>query len=121
MSPQLNYQIARARQNEIAAHTAHAHHRPDAESTTKPRRPITQRIARILVPVGVSLAATAGVMVNVAQGSPQPASSASHVSAQQVAREIGALEAKGYVQTSCVVGGTLMRSSRTGQTRLVRW
>jgi hypothetical protein len=46
---------------------------------------------------------------------------AGHVSAQQLAGEIRAFEAKGYVPTSCIVGGTLMRNYRTGQSVTVRW
>jgi hypothetical protein len=46
---------------------------------------------------------------------------AGHVSAQQLAREIRAFEAKGYVPTACIMGGTLMRNYRTGQSVTVKW
>jgi hypothetical protein len=41
-------------------------------------------------------------------------------SAQQPAREIAALQAKGYTPVACTVSGTLMRNYHTGQSVIVR-
>jgi hypothetical protein len=119
MSPQISYEIARARENEIAAATTRAHHRDQVDSITKRRRPMTRRIAAVVVPVGACLAATATLMVSGAHANPAP--NGSQTLSQRVAHETRVLEAQGYVPTSCVVGGTLMRNFHTGRTALVRW
>jgi hypothetical protein len=45
---------------------------------------------------------------------------AGHPSAQQLTREITALERKGYVPTACTVSGTLMKNYSTGQSVTVK-
>jgi len=43
------------------------------------------------------------------------------ISAPQLARDIRALEAKGYVPTSCTVTGTLMHNYVTDQSVTINW
>lgn len=121
MSPHQNYQIARTRQDEIANRTIHAHHRHDIDATTGSRLPVGRRFGQAVAALGVCLAVTTAVSVGGAHADSRPAKSASHASAAQVAREIAGLEAKGYAQTSCQVGGTFMVDYRTGRSVLVRW
>jgi hypothetical protein len=121
MSPHLHYEIARTRQHELAIRTIHAHHRHDVDASTGSRRPIDRRLGQAVVALGVCVAATTAVTMSGAHASPRPAKSGTRPSAAQVAREIGALEAKGYVQASCKLGGTLMLQSRTGRSVFVRW
>jgi len=113
VSPHLHYQIARARQQEIAAGTTHARHAADASrSTTRPSRMARTRVARRLAALGTCLAATTAVTVGGAHASSSPVQAGGHISASQLAREIRALEAKGYVEWQCTSTGTLMRNSQ---------
>ena len=119
MSPHLHYEIARVRQNEIAARTLHAHHATEVRATAgRSRRSVTSRVGRAVVAVGVCLAATT---VSGAFASPRLARTGAHIPASQLSRDIRALEAKGYAPYQCTRKGTLMRNSRTGQFTLVSW
>jgi hypothetical protein len=62
----------------------------------------------------VCVAATIAVTVSGAHANPRTVKPNGRVSAQQFAREIRTLEAKGYVPASYTIGGTLMRNYRTG-------
>lgn len=117
MSPHLHYEIARVRQNEIAARTLHAHHTTELRATAG--RPATSRVGRAVAAVGVCLAATAAVMVSGAFASQRPVRTGGHISASQTSRDIRALEAKGYTPYQCTPKGTLMRNSDTGRFELV--
>jgi hypothetical protein len=44
-----------------------------------------------------------------------------HVPAQQLAQELRALRAKGFVQRSCTVGGTKVTNFATGESMTVSW
>ena len=119
MSPHLHYEIARVRQNEIAARTLHAHHATELRATAgRPRRPVTLRVGKAVVAVGVCLAATT---VSGAFASPRLARTGGHISASQLSRDVRALEAKGYTPYQCTRKGTLMRNSGTGRFELVSW
>ena len=121
MSPHLHYEIARVRQNEIAARTRHAHHATEVRATAgRSRRSVTSRVGRAVVAVGVCLA-LAATTVSGAFASPSLARTGAHIPASQLSRDIRALEAKGYAPYQCTRKGTLMRNSRTGRFELVSW
>jgi hypothetical protein len=120
MSPQLQYEIARSRQQEIAARTIHAHHGHDMGGTESPRRTVLYRLGRAAAALGVCLAVVITLTVNGAHANPRPAKPG-HLSAKQLARDIRALEAKGYVPAACTIHGTLMRNFSTGQSLTLAW
>ena len=121
MSPHLHYEIARVRQNEIAARTRHAHHATEQRATAgRSRRSVTSHVAKAVVAVGVCLA-LAATTVSGALASPRPARTGAHIPASQLSQDLRALEAKGYTPYQCTRKGTLMRNSPTGQLKLVRW
>jgi hypothetical protein len=115
VSPHLHYEIARVRQQEIAASVLDAHRRHNVRGTDNPRRPVRQHFGQVASAVAVCVAATIAVTTGGAPANPRTVKASGHVSAQQFAREIRALEAKGYLPASCTIGGTLMRNYRTGQ------
>ncbi|MGO9908004.1 MAG: hypothetical protein ACLP4R_15515 [Solirubrobacteraceae bacterium] len=117
MSPHLHYEIARVRQNEIAARTLHAHHTTELRATAG-RRTIS-RVGQAVAAVGACLAATAAVTVSGAFANQRPVRTGGHISASQMSRDIRALEAKGYTPYQCTPKGTLMRNSRTGRFELI--
>ena len=109
-------------QNEIPASTIHAHHAQDLGATdSRSRRSVKSRVGRIAAAAGVCLAATTAVTVTGAFASQRPVQAGGHVSAQQVNRQIRALELKGYTPSQCTRQGTLLLNSRTGKTALVSW
>jgi hypothetical protein len=121
MSSNLHYEMARAREREIAARTIHAHHAHDLRvSTVQPSRTAKSRLGRTVAALGACLAATAGVAFSSAHASPRPAHASVRVSARQLAGEIRTLEAQGYIQWQCTPTGTLMRDSR-GNLVNVEW
>jgi hypothetical protein len=113
MSPHLNYQIARARQQEIASHAINSHHGDAMRRTGNRHRSVRHRLAQVVTALAVCGAA--GTVVAVSDAHPNQRPVRQHISAQQMGREMRALEAKGYVPTACTVNGTLMRNYRTGQ------
>jgi hypothetical protein len=119
MTSHLHHEIARARQQEIAARAIHAHDEPDRRGTGNPRRPIRRRFAQAGAALSVLAVVTAAAVTG-ADANPRHVQSG-RVTAQQLAREIGALERKGYQQASCTVGGTLMTNYKTGQSVTVEW
>lgn len=122
MSPYLHYEIAQARQQEIVSRAINSH-RSDAKRTTADRlRSVKHRLVPVVVALGVCGAAGSAATVSEANSNQPPMKQhAGHVSAQQLMREIRTFEAKGYVPTSCTVGGTLMRNYNTGQSVTVKW
>ena len=122
MSPHQHYEIARSRQQEIVSSAINSH-RADAGRIQASRRPsVRHRVGQFAAVLGVCVAAGTAVTAVDAQSNQHPSKQhAGHVSAQQLARRIRALEAKGYVQTSCTVGGTLMTNYTTGQSMTVAW
>jgi hypothetical protein len=122
MSSQLQYQMARARQQEIASRAIHAHHQSDARATGGGRQPVGRRLGQAIGGLGVCLAASIALTVSGAHANPPAAKQGGkHISAQQLARETRALEAKGYTPVACTVNGTLMRNYRTGRSVTIEW
>lgn len=120
MSPHLHHEIARARQQEIAARTARAHHAHEMPGTDDQRRPVRRRFGRAVAALSVCLGVATAATVGGAYANLAPVKTGGRVSAQQYAGEIRALEAKGYVPTSCTIGGTLMHNYRTGRSVTVK-
>lgn len=122
MSPYLHYEIARARQQEIASRANNSHHSQATRTSVDRNRSVKHRLGRIVTVLGVCAASVTAVAVSDAQSGQRPIRpGAGHVSAQQLAQEIRAFEAKGYVPASCTVSGTLMRNYSTGQSVTVKW
>jgi hypothetical protein len=120
MSPHTHYELARTRQLEIAAsvrlpHRAARFHEPSGRTPSCGHA----RIRRAIATVAAAFAAAA-VAVSVAPASQTPAREVGHLSPAQYTREIRALEARGYVQSSCTVNGTQLRNPRTGRSVTVR-
>lgn len=112
MSSNLHYEIARARENEIAAGTIHTRHAHDLHaSTLQPGRTVKSRLGRTVAALGACLAATAGVTFSSAHASPHPANASVRLAARQLTGEIRTLQAQGYIEWQCTPTGTLMRDS----------
>ena len=118
MSPHPHHEIDRARQCENAPQTINAHHGQDARAITERRRPV-RRLLQTVAALGVCLTATVALTGSGAHANPRPVKADGRMSAQQPAREIAALEAKGYAPVACTIGGTLMRNHHTGQSMVV--
>ncbi len=56
MSPHLHYEIARARQQEIAASTIRQQHAREMQGIAGPRVPVTQRISQAFAALGTGVA-----------------------------------------------------------------
>ena len=131
MSSQLTAELAHYRELEVAAHARRAHRRPELlDKTDRPRRRPSIRGHRVAIALALGLSIGGGTATISAAagatGGPAAhaagavgASSRSTISYRQFAREIRTLQAKGYRQTSCTVGGTTMYSPRTHRTVLV--
>lgn len=122
MSPYAHYEIARAHQQEIVNGANHAHLSRASRRALNRQRSVTHRLSQAVAMLAVCGAAGTAVTVSEAHSNQRPmAQHAGHISAQQLAREIHAFEAKGYVPTACTVSGTLMRNYSTGQSVTVKW
>ena len=122
MSASLHDEIARAHQQEIVSRAINSHRRHPTRPAVNRHRGVRYRVVQLVAGLGVCLAAGTAVAVSDAHSNQRPMMQhARHVSAQQLAREIRTFEAKGYVPTSCTVGGTLMRNYSTGQSVTVKW
>jgi predicted Abi (CAAX) family protease len=122
MSPYQHYQIARAHHEEIVSRAINPHQSHSGRTAGNWQRGVKHRLLQLVAVLGVCGAA--GTAVTVSEAHSHQAFMTQHhvrISAQQVARETRALEAKGYVPTSCIVSGTLMRNYRTGQSVTVKW
>jgi hypothetical protein len=116
MSPHLHYEIAHARQQEIAGRAINAHRSHSRRTAINRHRGVKYRLVQILAVLGVCGAAGTAVTVSDAHSHQPPMKQhAVPASAQQLVREIRAFEAKGYVPTACTVSGTLLRNYSTGQ------
>lgn len=121
MSPHLHHEVARVRQQDIISHTIYSHRRRASRATVGRHRSVKHRIVQVVAALGACAATGTAVTVsNAHPGQLAVKQQAGHVSAQKIAREIRAYEAKGYVPTSCTVSGTLMRNFRTGQSVTVK-
>jgi hypothetical protein len=76
-------------------------------------------LAAVLILLAVCLAATAALTYSGAHANLRPVKNVGLASAQRLARETAALEAKGYVPVACTVTGTLMRDYHTGRSVIV--
>jgi hypothetical protein len=121
MSPHQHYEIARARQQEIVSSATNSHRSDHRRTRIKRHRTLRYRLVQTVALLAVSGAAGTAVTVSDAHPNQRPMKErADHPSAQQLMREISALERKGYVPTACTVGGTLMKNYRTGQSVTVK-
>ena len=122
MSSQLHAEMIRARQQEIAARAANAHHRYelDAAAGRSPRggRSGVRRLA-------AATAATAGLClaVTTATGTTATRESATggqaRTEAVHLQSRVEQLDAKGYVERSCTRDGIVMINRRTGHSSTV--
>jgi hypothetical protein len=119
MSTYLYYKIARAHQDEIASDTLNARRLRDLGTVTRARRSLRSQVSRAAAGLGICLAATTAMTVG-AHASQPPKQHGTGNSASQLARDIRAFEAKGYVPWQCTPAGTLMRNSH-GSFVTVRW
>ena len=118
MSPYLHYEIVRARQQERVSAAVNSHR----GHVIVRRRSVKHRLVQLVSVLGVCVAAGTGVTASAAHSNQRLAKQhAVRVSAHQLAREIRKFQARGYVPTSCTVGGTLMRNYTTGQSVTVVW
>ena len=113
MSPNRHYEIDRVQQYEIDAREIRARHAHVLPASS--RHSVKFRIGPAVAAVGVCAAISTALVVGGAPANPRPAHHGTRVSAQQVSREIRALEHKGYVQYSCTINGTEMRNLSTGR------
>jgi hypothetical protein len=121
MSPYAQYEIARARQQEIVSSAMNAHGSDHRRPRIKRHRPFKYRLFQVVAVLSVCGAAGTAVTVSDAHSNQRPMKEhAAHLSAPQLMREISALERKGYVPTACTVSGTLMKNYRTGQSVTVK-
>lgn len=131
MYSHLYTQMIRTEQEQIAARAIDRHVQA-VPAVAASRRAGVRRAGNAIAVFGVCVATITGVAVSNASGQPgtQQRSHVSaqsgaqqriHVSAQQLRRETSALEAVGFVPTSCEVGGTRMTNERTNQSLLLPW
>jgi hypothetical protein len=121
MSPHQHYEIARARQQEIVSNATNSHRGDHRRTRIKRHRTFRYRVLQAVAVLAVSGAAGTAVTVSDAQSNQHPMKErAGQPSAQQLMREISALERKGYVATACTVSGTLMTNYSTGQSVMVK-
>ncbi|HYB25442.1 MAG TPA: hypothetical protein VEF89_02390 [Solirubrobacteraceae bacterium] len=122
MYSQLNAQMIRTRQEEIAARTIHPQDvvnvRADA---TSDRGPIRRRAWKGIAAFGVCVAATSVVAISDVSAHPRAAKQGNRVSTRQFQREMDALKATGFVASSCRVGGMVMTNYSTHQSVLLSW
>lgn len=117
MSPHQNAEVIRARQLEIAASAAHAHHRHELGATNdRPNRVSTSRARRsAAVAVGLCLALAGTGVASASGGTSQ------RLTPGQLQSHIRSLEAAGYVPASCAVGSTRLFNPRTHRDATVSW
>lgn len=120
MYSHLYTQMIRPEQEQIAARAIDRHVQ-HARTVAASRRGGVRRAGKAIAVFGVCVAAITGVAVSDASARQPGAQPRIHVSAQQLQRETSALEAVGFVPTSCEVGGTLMTNARTNQSLLLPW
>lgn len=121
MSPYAQYEIARARQQEIVSSATNSHRSNHRRTRIKRHRPFKYRLFQAVTVLTVCGAAGTAVTVSDAHSNQRPMKEhAGHLSPQRLMREISALERKGYVPTACTVSGTLMENYSTGQSITVK-
>lgn len=121
MSAYAQYEIARARQQQIVRSATNSHRSDHRRTRIKRHRPFKYRLFQVVALLSVCGAAGTAVTVSDAHSNQPPMKEhAGHLSAHQLMREISALERKGYVPTACTVSGTLMENYSTGQSITVK-
>jgi hypothetical protein len=133
-SPQLHTPSIQVRQDERAAKALNAQQSPPLNDAGKrpPRRP-TSRSRRIAIATTVAIGLGAGIAAmgpstshapeTISRG---PSSALSTrvphvgVTSASFVRRVHALEARGYVEVACQVGGNLMFNPRTRSSKTVR-
>ena len=99
--------------------------RPDVQSVraaTAGSGWVRRRARKTIAVLGVCVTAIAGAAVSDASARPSGSHEQRiHVSTLQLQRETTALQAVGFVATSCELGGTRMTNYRTGQSLLLPW
>jgi len=117
MSSHLNAPVVSARQAEIAASTAHAHHVNELRTANgrAGRKPASRIRRGAALAVGLCLAASGTGVATASTGSSQ------HLSAGQLQYRLRVLEAEGYKPASCMVGSTRLYSARTQRFATVNW
>jgi len=122
MYSQLNAQMIRARQEEIAARTIHPQDIPDVRAGATSRSARSRRRAgKAIAAFGVCVAATTVVAIGEASAHPRAAEQRSRVSPRQFQTEMKERRVAGFVATSCEVGGMRMTNYSTNQSVLLRW
>jgi hypothetical protein len=92
-----------------------------SQSTRNKIAHVKPRLGRVIATTCVCAAAATAVTVSEAHSNQRPVTQRpGHLSAQQLARKIHTLEAKGYVPAACTVEGTLLRNYSTGQSVTVK-
>ena len=120
----LHAQTIRMQQEEIAARAVRRPNIQDVRVAASRSGWIRRRAGKTAAAFGVCLAAIAGVAVSDASARASRQSAPPqriHLSAMQLQRETTALQAVGFVATSCELGGTRMTNYSTGQSLLLPW
>ncbi len=117
MSPHITAQVVGARQAEIAVSTAHAQHTHQLRIANgrAGRNPVSRIRRGAALAVGLCLAATGTGVATASAGASQ------HLTAGQLQYRLRQLEAKGFEQTSCMVGSTRLYSARAHRYATVNW
>jgi hypothetical protein len=113
MSPHLHYEIARVRQEEIAARAIQSHRVQGVRAAAGRRSGRSAR--RAIAALGVCVAASSVVAMSNASAHPRAVEQPSHVSGAQLQHELNALKTVGFVATSCEVGGMRLTNYGTNQ------
>jgi hypothetical protein len=120
MYPQLYTQMIRTEQEQLADGAVDRHVQ-DVRAVAASSRGGIRRAGNAIAVFGVCVAAITGAAVSDASARQSGEQQRIHVSAQELQRETSALEAVGFVPTSCEVGGTRMTNDRTNQSLLLPW
>jgi hypothetical protein len=122
MYSQLHAEVIRTRQQEVAARTIRPQDVQDIGAGVSSRSGhIRRRAGKAAAALGVCIAAASVVSIGDASAHPRAGKQRNHVTAQQLQREMNALETVGFVASSCEVGGTLMTNYSTNQSVLLTW
>jgi hypothetical protein len=115
MSPHHNAEVIRARQLEIAASAAHAHHGHELRTMVDRPRRVSVRLRAAGIALGVCLAVAGTGVATASAGTSQ------RLTPGQLQYHIRSLEADGYVPSSCRVGSTRLFNPRTHRYATVNW
>lgn len=126
MSSRPFQQITRAREGETGSRALDTRHNQDGREASEARRAVKQSLIRGVAAVSVCIAFGAALTDTGAHANPRDANAGARATnagaraaTHQPAREIAALEARGFAPVACMINGTLMRNSRTGRSVVV--